>query len=83
MFNDATPNDYEALARMTLSPDGQRFVALLRSELQRCMESLLTLNGEAAWLRVRGRGLSLRDLIDVLEGSPDVATKLKNRAKSR
>jgi hypothetical protein len=69
--------EFQCLARMVQSPDGEVFMQLLDSELQRLTAALLDASGEQL-LRVQGATKEVKELSSLLRNSPELAQKTRS-----
>lgn len=66
----------QALARLVKSDEGEVLLALLDTELERLTTNLLDASGETT-LKLQGMAREVKDLIQLLRQSPELANKAR------
>lgn len=76
MFVRPDANQFQALARLAKSTDGEVLLNILDTELRRLQTNMLDSSGEVT-LKLQGMAREVTDLIGLLRGAPETAEKLR------
>lgn len=67
---------FQALARLSKSDDGEVFMKLLETELEKLTNNLLDSSGDTT-PRVQGMARECKDILTLLQVSPELAEKTR------
>lgn len=76
MLTRPDAQQYQALARLVRTPDGEALLALLDTELRRLQLNLLDSSGETT-SKLQGMAKEVAEVLDLLRTAPQVAEKVR------
>lgn len=76
MLTKPDHKQFQALARLVKSADGEVLLAMLDTELDRLTTNLLDASGETT-SKLQGMAREVKDLITLLRQSPELASKAR------
>lgn len=76
MLTRPDAHQYQALARLVRTSEGEVFLTLLDTELRRLQLNLLDSSGETT-LKLQGMAKEVAEILDLLRNAPQVAEKVR------